>query len=54
VFLTETSEERSRWISAMSSKQLDIENQFCLKVYCGIEPRQLTIDFDGSFVNSDP
>ena len=54
MFLTETGEECSRRISAMSSKQLDVENQFCLNVYRGIEPRQLTIDFDSSFVNSDP
>jgi len=47
-------QECSRWISAMPPEQLHVENQFCVEVYCSIQPRPLTIDFDSGFVDGDP
>jgi len=54
VFLTESVKECSRWISSMPSEQLYIKNQFCVPVYCSVQPRPFTVDFDSGLVNCDP
>jgi hypothetical protein len=52
VFLTESVKERSRWISPMSSEQLHIKNQFCVEIYCSVQPRPFTVDFDSGLANA--
>ena len=54
MFLTESVKESSRWISPVSSEQLYIKNQFCVKVDCSIHPRPLIVNFDSGLVNRDP
>jgi hypothetical protein len=54
VFLGEASQERSCWIGAVPSKQHHVENQLCVDVYCSIQPRPLTVDFDSGLANGDP
>ncbi len=39
-------EKRSSRIGTIPSKQLDVKNQLCLDVYCGVQPRPFAIDFD--------
>ncbi|ELY62445.1 hypothetical protein C492_08155 [Natronococcus jeotgali DSM 18795] len=36
VFLTESMQKRSCLISAVPTKQRDVENQLCLEVYCSV------------------
>ena len=38
----------------MSAEQSDIQNQFCVEVYCSIQPRLFAIDFDSRLVDRDP
>jgi hypothetical protein len=47
-------QKRSSWIGPVSSEQIDTQNQLGVEVYCSIQPRPLTIDFDSSLVYSDP
>lgn len=54
VFLTEPVQKRSRRIGAMPTKQHDIKNQLCLSIYCSVQPRPLTINFDSSLIDCDP
>ncbi|GAA0278182.1 hypothetical protein GCM10009000_111790 [Halobacterium noricense] len=54
MFFLEFLQKRSRWIGAMPLKQRDIEDQLCVDVYCSIQPRPLTVNFDSSLVNGDP
>jgi hypothetical protein len=54
VVFTESVEERSRWIGAMPSKNLRIENQLCIEIDCSVYPTQVAVDPDSSLVNRDP
>jgi len=54
VFLTESMKKCSRWISAVTAEQFHVKNQFCVEVYCSVQPRPLTVDFDSGLVNRDP
>ena len=54
VFLGEPVEKRSSWISPVRSEQIDTQNQLGVEVYCRIQPRSLTINFDSGFVYCDP
>jgi len=47
-------QKHSSWIGAMSSEQIDTQNQLGVEVYCSIQPRPLAIDFDSGFVYRDP
>ncbi len=47
-------EKCSSRIGTMSSKQLDVKNQLCLDIYCGVQPRPLAIDFDSGLINRNP
>src|SRR6056297_2010162 len=47
-------QKRRSWIGPMRSEQIDTQNQLGVEVYCSIQPRPLAIDFDSSFVYSDP
>ena len=38
----------------MPLEQLHIKEQFSIEVYCGVQPRPLTVDFDSGLVNRDP
>jgi hypothetical protein len=54
VFLGQSRQKRSRRIGAVATKYREVENQFCLGVYCSIQPRSLTVDLDSGFVDRDP
>jgi hypothetical protein len=54
VFLGEVGQKRICWIGTVMTKQRDIENQLCVEVYCSIQPRPLTVNFDSGFVDRDP
>ena len=47
-------EKRSSWIGPVRSEQIDTQDQLGVEVYCSIQPRPLTINFDSGFVYSDP
>ncbi|SEL79762.1 hypothetical protein SAMN04488691_10870 [Haloferax larsenii] len=47
-------EKRSSRVSTMSSKQFDIENQFCLDVYCSVQLQPLVSDCDSDLVDRNP
>jgi co-chaperonin GroES (HSP10) len=46
VFLGESMQKRSSWISAVRSEQIDTQNQLGVEVYCSIQSRPLAINFD--------
>jgi hypothetical protein len=47
VFLAEPIQKRRRRIGAMASEQLHVKNQFCVDVYCSVQPRPLAVqDFE--------
>ncbi len=54
MFLLDSMQKRSRRISTMASEQLYVKNQLCVDIYCSIQPRPLTVNFDSGFVNCDP
>ncbi|ELZ85194.1 hypothetical protein C454_01660 [Haloferax gibbonsii ATCC 33959] len=54
MFLGKSMEKRSSRVGTMSSKQFDVKNQLCLGVYCSVQPRPLTIDFDSGLVDRNP
>jgi len=54
MFLAESMQERSRRIGAVATEQLSVKNQFCVEVYCSVQPRPLAVDLDSGPVNSDP
>ena len=54
MFLAESMQERSRRIGAVSAEQLGVKNQFCVEVYCSVQPRPFAVDFDSGLVNRDP
>lgn len=54
MFLGESMQKRSCWVGTTPAKQRDIEQQFCLDVYCSVYSRPLAVDLDSGFVNRDP
>jgi len=53
VFLRETAQECSRRISAVPTKQRDVENQLCVDVDCSIQPGLLVVELDHGLVDGD-
>jgi len=54
VLLVEFLQKRSCRIGAMSAKQRNVKNQFCVDVYCSVQPRPLAVDLDSGLVDGDP
>lgn len=50
MFLAESMQKCSRWIGAVSTEQLSVENQLCVEVYCSVQPRPFTVYFDSSLI----
>ena len=41
-------------VSAVPTEQRDVENQLCVEIYCSVQPRPPTVNFDNGLVNLDP
>ncbi len=54
VFFGESMQKRSSWIGASTPKERDVENEFCVEVYCSVQPRSFTVNPDSGFINRDP
>jgi hypothetical protein len=54
VFLGDCIEKRSRRIGSISLKHGGVQNQLCVEVYCGVQPRLFAVDHDSGLVDRDP